>query len=158
MGTIRRPSDSGSRGTNDTDFIQCVDGREQQIHKLWCLSLDGISHRVHPIAHVKVTYGTVVEFLTNHFAEYGCRIKIIWKISVNDSIQFLDLSNQSQGCGLPFIYNLLDRVKATRWGSGKYSNQDWGGSFNYSNSIADVAWGASVNHRLYYLPHSIVNP
>ena len=28
MGNIRRPSDSGSRGTNTTAFIQCINGRE----------------------------------------------------------------------------------------------------------------------------------
>ena len=37
MKSIRRPPDSGSRGTEDVNFIRCVDGQDTQLHKMWCL-------------------------------------------------------------------------------------------------------------------------
>ena len=77
MGYIRRSSDSGSGGTEDTKFVQCVDGGETQIHKLWCLGLDNITQEVHLTERVEVGAGTVGEFTTNYLAENGRRIPII---------------------------------------------------------------------------------
>ena len=117
------------------------------IHELWCLGLDGTIHKVHTTSHVEVTSGTVGEFVINQLAENGRRIKIIRQLSVNNSVQFLDLSDQSWGSGLPFIFNLLYHVEATGWGGGNYLNQKWGGRVNDANSITNVAWGASVDPR-----------
>ena len=50
MGSICMPLDSVSGGTDVTAFIQCVDGREPQIHELWYLGLDVIVREVHPTA------------------------------------------------------------------------------------------------------------
>ena len=158
MGTIRRPQDYVSGGTEATSFIQCVGGREPQIHEFWCLDLEGISRKFHPTARVEVTAGTAGEFLTNHLSENGRRIDIIWRVSVNDSVQFLGFSDQSGGRGLTFICNLLDCVEAIGQGSGKYSNWGWVGRLNGANSIKNFSWGASVNSCPAYLPQSHVNP
>ena len=74
MGSIYRPSDSGSDSTEATTFIQCVDGLEPLIRELWCLGLDGISREVHPTELVDVTAGTVGEFVTNYLSEVGFRL------------------------------------------------------------------------------------
>ena len=102
MGYIRRPSNSGIWDTDATAVIQYINGREPQIHELWCLGLDGISHKVHPTSRVDVIAITVGGFVTDYFAENGRRIKITRKISVNDSIQFLVfLANPGEvGCRL----------------------------------------------------------
>ena len=118
MGTIHRPYDSGSRGTEVTAFIQCINGRDPQIDELWCLGLDGIICKVHPTAHAYVTDGTVRDFFTYYLAENECKIDIIGKISVNDRVQFLGFSEKAWGSGLPFICNLLALIEATGWGSG----------------------------------------
>ena len=89
MGTICRPSDSDIRGTEATAFIQYIDGQGTQIHELWCLGWDEIIRKVHPTAHVEVTYGTVRKFVTNHLAENRCIIKIIGQLSFNDSVKML---------------------------------------------------------------------
>ena len=47
LGSICRPSDSGSGCTENTVFIKCVDGREPHIHGFWCLGMDMISYKVH---------------------------------------------------------------------------------------------------------------
>ena len=52
MGPINRTSDSSSRGTDTTAFIQYINGRETQINELWCLGLDRICRKIHPTAHV----------------------------------------------------------------------------------------------------------
>ena len=66
---IRCPSDPGSRGTVDTEFIRRVDGREPHIHELRCLSLDNVTRKIHLTAQVEVGAGTVGEFTTNYLAE-----------------------------------------------------------------------------------------
>ena len=88
MVSIDRPSDTGSRSTDVTAFIQCIDGQKPQIHELWRLDLDNISCGVHPTAQVEVTTGTVGKFVTDYLSENGLRTQIIGKISVNNSVQF----------------------------------------------------------------------
>ena len=88
----------------------------------------------------------------------GRQIDIIGKISINDSVQFLILSDQAWGGGFPFIANLLAHVEATGWVSYNNSIQNWPGKFNDADRIMNVTWGASVDPRLDYLPQSSVNP
>ena len=59
MGSIHRPSNPGNRSTEDTDFMQCVDGWEPQIHELWCLGLDNVTFKARHTVQVQVTSGTV---------------------------------------------------------------------------------------------------
>ena len=49
---ISKPSDSGSGGTEDTKFIQCLDGQEPQNHRLWCLGLYNIACEFYPTTQV----------------------------------------------------------------------------------------------------------
>ena len=112
MGSIHRTLDSSSGSTKYTDFIQCVDGREPQIHKFWCLGLDGITREFHPTAHVEVSAGAVEKFVTDYLAKNECQINIIRQLSINDSVQFLVFSDQSWGTIIPFICNHRDCVKA----------------------------------------------
>ena len=105
MGYIRRISNPGSGGTEYTKFIWCVDVREPQINKLWCLGLDNITHEVHLTAHVQVVSGTMGEFTTDYFVENGCWILIIGQISINGSVPFLVITDFIRGSGLLFIPN-----------------------------------------------------
>ena len=125
---------------------------------MWCLGLDYISREVHPTAQVEVTAGTVRNFVNDYLAENGRRIEIIGQLSVNNSVQFWGVPNQSVGIGLPFICNLLYRVEAIGWGSGNCSNQVWGSRFNDAYSMTNVAWVDSINPLLSYLLQSHVNP
>ena len=63
MGSIHWPLNPGSSSTKDTAFIQCVDGGEPQIHEVWSMGLDGITHEVHPTARLEFIAGTVVQFV-----------------------------------------------------------------------------------------------
>ena len=117
IGTIHRPSYFGSRGTDTTAFIQCVNGQEPQINKFWCLGLDRIFREVHPTAPVDILDGTVREFVTDYLAENGRPIVIIGELSANSSVKFWLLFDQAWGSGLPYIANLLAEVEATGWGS-----------------------------------------
>ena len=49
------------------------------------------------------------------------------------------------GGGLPFIFNLQDRIDATGWESVNYFNQEWGGIIFNANSIMNDTWNSSVN-------------
>ena len=94
--SISRPSDSGSRGTKDVEFIRCGDGQEPQIHKMWCLGSDNITRKIHPTAQVEVGAGTVGRFTTNYLAKNGRIIPIIRKLSINGCVQILVISNFSE--------------------------------------------------------------
>ena len=89
MGTIRRPLGYGNGGTQSNALIQCIKGQEPQIHKFWCLGLDGICCKVHPTACGEVPAGTVGDFFTDYLAENGRQIPIIGQLSINNSVQFL---------------------------------------------------------------------
>ena len=67
-------------------------------------------------------------------------------------------SQPRRGGGFPFTWNLQVCVEATGWGSGNYSNQDFGGENVGANSITNVAWGASVDASPANLPQILVNP
>ena len=112
-GSIRRPSDIGSGITEDTAFVQCIDGREPQIHEVWSLCLDRIVRKVHPTAQEEVPIGTIGEFVTDCLAEIRGKIQIIGKLSINSSVQFLGVLAQVWGHGLLFIRNLQDPAEAT---------------------------------------------
>ena len=152
MGTICSLSVSGIGGTEWTAVIQCDNGRKPHTHELWCLRLDMIIHKFHPTELVEVTAGTVAEVMTNYLAENGHRIEIIGKLYINDNVQILGLSCQAWGSGLPFIPNLLDNVEDTGWGGSNNFNKNWGERFNNSNSITNVALGASADPRPINLP------
>ena len=158
MGSIRHPSNPGSGSTEDTDLIQCVDGWDPHIHKVWGLVLYGIIRKVHPTAQLEVTSGTVGEFVTNYLSKNGHIIQIIRQLYVNDSIQFLGVPDQGEVSGLSFIFNIQARAKAIGWVSGNYYNQEWGESTFDTNIIMNVAWGSSVAPRPTYLPRIPINP
>ena len=69
MGSIYWTSNIDSSSTEDTKFIQCVDGQETQIHKLWCLSLDSITHEAHSTEQVEVVAETVEELTIDYLFE-----------------------------------------------------------------------------------------
>ena len=139
MGSIRRLSDSGSGGTYSTAFIQYIDVIEPYIYELWCMGLYNISHKFYPTSQVEVASRTVGKFVTYYLSENGRKIQIIGKLSVNNSIQFLNIPNQSGGIVLSFICNLQACVEDTGWGSGNHYNQYWGGSMFDASSIMNVA-------------------
>ena len=89
MGTICRPLDPGRGSTEANVFIQCINGREPQIHKWWCLGFDRICRKVHPTECVEVPSGTVREFVNYYLVENGSQTLIILQLSINNSVQFL---------------------------------------------------------------------
>ena len=94
MESIPRPSNTCSGSTEDTAFIQCVDGQETHIHELWCLGLDNLTCNVHSTARVDFTAGTVREFVTDYFAENRFRTQIIGQLSMNNSVHFWGVTAQ----------------------------------------------------------------
>ena len=155
---IRRPLDYGTGSADGTDFIKCIDGQESQIHEFWCLGLDRIIRKVHPTVQVEVNSRTVGDFVTNYLAENGRRIKIIGQLYTNDSVQFLGFPVQSCGTVMPFIYTLQAPCELIGWGIANNYNQKWGGNIFDSNSIRNVACGASIHSRSDYFSRSPVNP
>ena len=49
--------------------------------------------------------------MTYHLAENGSTIQIIGQLSINDSVQFLGVTNQTWGRGFPFLRKLKDPVE-----------------------------------------------
>ena len=145
MGTIRKPSDYGSGGSETSAFIQCINGRETQINELWCMGLDSIFREVHHIARVDILAGTIGEFFTNYLDLNGRRIAIIGKFSVNGSVQFLGFSDQTLGSGLPYIVNLLDKFDTTGCVISNNSNHIWRGCFKNSNNIINATWYVAID-------------
>ena len=126
MGSIRRPSNSGSIGTKGIEFIRCVDGHEPQIHKIWCLGYDGVTLEVHLTAQIEVCAGTVGQFMTNYLAENGCRTPVIGQFSITGSVKLLGIPFSAWGHVLLFIENLQAPTATYGWGDANNSNQKWG--------------------------------
>ena len=76
MVTIHSTSDSGSGSTETTVLIQCINGRDPQINKLWCLGLDSIYREIHSTAYVEILGGTVREFITDYLAEMDVKLRL----------------------------------------------------------------------------------
>ena len=105
MGGIRRPSSSVSGGQETGGFIQCVNGIDPQIHKLWCWYIDWVCCEVHLAARVDIL--DVIDC----FSENGHLNQIIGELLINGSVQFIGIS-QIWGRVLLYIINLWDPVEA----------------------------------------------
>ena len=152
MGDIRRPYKYGRGSPYPGAFIQCVDGIEPMIHKLWCHRTDRIYREVHLTARVDIPAGTVGEFFTGYFIENVQHKQIIGELSINGSVQFIRLS-EIWGCGFPFIPNTRAPEISCGWGSTGAANSNgnpgsaistgiWGGSF--ANSTVNWIGNCSV--------------
>ena len=130
MVDIHRPSDSGSRDPDTGAFIQCVDGRDPMIHKLWCHRTDRLCCEVHPTAHIETPAGTTEFFFTEYLSANRRINRIIGEISINNSIQFIRLL-EIWGSGLSCISNYRASEATRGWcstGSTNYTGI-WGKSF-----------------------------
>ena len=65
VGSICWPSDSVSGDEDGPEFIQCVDGRQPQIHEVWTFGEGGVTWEVHLKAQVDVGSGFVEEVVIN---------------------------------------------------------------------------------------------
>ena len=72
-------------------FICCVVGQEPQIQKLWDFAKDGITHEVHPFAHINVGDFSGDFFQTNYSTEVGHRVALYGQISINGSVEWLGM-------------------------------------------------------------------
>ena len=97
--SICRPSNPIIGSTENTFFIQCVDGRDPHIHKVWSLVLYGPICEVNPTEQEFVIAGTVGYFVTSYLAENGRIVHIIGKLSINDIVQILGVPVQAWGRG-----------------------------------------------------------
>ena len=76
VGSILRTSASGSWGADGSKFVCCVDGRDPQMHEVWCFGSNGITREVHPTVRVEVGAGIVGNFSINYLTENGRRVFI----------------------------------------------------------------------------------
>ena len=65
MVSICRTSDSGIGDTEGVAFIRFFDGREPQIHEIWCLGYYGVTREIHPTAQIEVRTGNMGQFTTH---------------------------------------------------------------------------------------------
>ena len=121
MGDIRKPYDSSSGDPETGAFIQCVNGIESMINKLWCNGIDRLCREVHPKVRIEILAGTIRELVTEYLSANGLRNRIIGELYINECIQFIRIS-KIWGNGLPYIANNRS-LEATRgWVSTGYTN------------------------------------
>ena len=89
VGSISRPSNSGSGDEDGPEFIRCVDGRDPQIHEVRTFGEDGVMREVHPTARLDVGDGLVREFATDYLTEIWRRVPMFGINSINGSVQWL---------------------------------------------------------------------
>ena len=147
MGSIRRPSDSSREGTKSVEFIWCVDGREPQIHEIWCLGYNGVTHEFHTTAQIYDVAETVGQFLTQNLSENGRRISFIDQISINGSVEILGIPAEAWECGFTFIDNIQAPTVTSGWGGVDTSNQNWRFTLGGPYGNDTVAWGSNVPDR-----------
>ena len=125
VGSIGRPSDSGSTDAEGPKFIWCVDGQEPQIHEVWDFGEDGVTHEVHLTEQVDVGTGVVGEFATNYLNESWRRVPIFGRIPINVSVEWLDVTDFHRSYGTAWTSNLLDPCSIWEVG-GISTKQKWG--------------------------------
>ena len=80
------------------------------MHEVWCSSSNGITREVHPTARVDVGAGVVLQSLSNYLTENGCRIPILGKISINESVEYLGIPDFHRTGGPMRDENILPPV------------------------------------------------
>ena len=100
IGSFRWTYDSSSGSTKDVEFIRYIDGQDPQINEMWCLGSDGVTREIHPKAQVEVDAGTVVQFKTNYLYGNGRIIPMVGQLSINGSVQLLDIPDFVRKSGL----------------------------------------------------------
>ena len=82
---------SGRGGEVDPWFTRCIEGHKTDIYELWTLS-DDVICEVHPYARVQISNNIIGEtFHTHFFNAKAVRIPFLGHISVNGSVQWLDV-------------------------------------------------------------------
>ena len=115
-GAIRQPYNSGSGADDGLDFIRCVGGRQPQIQKVWSFGNDGITREVHPFARLDVGAFSKDCFGTNQLAEYGHRVSMCGRNSIDVSVECLGFPRF--GCDDGPLWNDNILVTIPRWGVG----------------------------------------
>ena len=138
VGSIRRPSDSGSSYAEITEFIRCVDGQEPQIHEVWTLGSKGFMYKVHLTAKVDVNAGVVGEFSSVYLTESGRTIPL------NGSVEHLGIPD-FHGIGRPFwADNPL--APGPSWVEGSTTiNQNWVSHPGVTCGSVAVLWSCPVS-------------
>ena len=143
FGSIGRPSDSGSGGSERPEFIGCVDGREPHIHEVWAFGSNGVTREVHPTAQLDVGTGVVGYFVTNYLTESGRRIPILGRISMNGSVEWLGVPDFHRTNGPACTDNLL--AHGYSWGDrGTTTNQNWGSQSGVDSVSVSFPWNRPV--------------
>ena len=106
--SIDSPSNSGNNDAEGPEFIQCVDGREPQIHEVWTFGEDGVTREVHPTAQLDVVSGLVGEFATNYLTVICCRFPMFGINSINVSVEWLGVPDFHRIDGPALTDNILD--------------------------------------------------
>ena len=88
---------------DELDFIQCVDGRETHIHKVWNFGEDGVTCDIHLTARADVGTGLVGEFATNYLTPSWRRIPIFRLKYINGSVHWLALARRKNVQGQNLI-------------------------------------------------------
>ena len=158
IGSTRRISDYGSRGTIDVDLIRCVDGRDSQIHWMWCLGSDSVTRETYQISQLEVGDVTMGKFIKNFIYENRRRISIIVQLYINGSVQLLGIPTFVINSGLSFIKNLQAPTVISGWGGTNTPNQNWGVIPGRYYSNVAFTWGSNTSYRLYCMPRSLENP
>ena len=158
MGSIHQPSDYGRVGTEDIDFIRCVEIRDPQLHGMWCLGSDKITRKIHPTARLEVGNGTLGLFTNNYLDENGRRIPVIGQLSINGSVQFLGIPNFFGNSGLLFIENLKSPTVTPGWGHSYTTTKNWLVIPVGPYRMWSVPWVSTVPSHLAYMPGSPENP
>ena len=107
VGSIRRPSASGSWYEDEPKFIRCFDGQQPEIHEVCTFGEYGVTPKVRPTARVDV--GTFVGefFATNYLTPTWCRIPIFLRNSINGIVGWIGVPNFLRNDGPPWTLNIM---------------------------------------------------
>ena len=156
VGSIRRPSNSGSRGAEEPEFIRSVDVRDPEMHEVWDLGSNGITREVHPTVQVNVGAGLIGQFSSNYLIENGSRIPIIVQIYINGSVDYLSITDFHRTGG-PFWDNyLLDTCYSWEDG-GTTTNENWRAQPGVPYGSVAFVWRGAIPTYPACIPRSPEN-
>ena len=153
VGSIHWYSDSGSGGTEVPEFNLCLDVQDPQIHEVWSFGSGVITLKVHPTGQVDFGAGVVGDCTSNYLTESGIRFPILGQISINGSVEYLEIPD-FHSTGDPF-WDSNPLAPCSCWGDGGTStNQNWGIQPGGPYGFFSVPWPSDIPARPDYVPRS----
>ena len=147
VGSIYKPSDCSSGDEDRPEFIQFLDGREPQVHKVCTFGEDDVTYEVHLTSQVDIGAGFVGVFFTDLLTECWRRVPRFVRNPINGIVEWLGVPDFLRTDATACTANFL-APHPSWWCRGSSTNRNWGSQSGGDSDIVSIPW----NRYICFLP------